>query len=176
MTDKISGVVSWFSATKGFGFVKPTDGSEDVFLHATVLQKAGLADLRDGATIICEVMPGRKGRQVTRLLEVDESTASTDDRPPRPMRDGPRSPRQDMGHGDRDEPGLPASGAVKWFNIAKGFGFITPDSGGKDVFLHASVLRRAGLTDLQPGQRVDFTWIDREKGPEARTLSLRDAD
>jgi CspA family cold shock protein len=66
-------------------------------------------------------------------------------------------------------------GVVKWFNGTKGFGFITPDSGGKDVFLHASVLRRAGLNEVEPGQRVRFTAVERDKGPEARSLNVDDA-
>lgn len=65
-----------------------------------------------------------------------------------------------------------ATGTVKWFNATKGFGFITPDTGGKDVFLHASVVRRAGLVEVQPGQRVRYTAVEREKGPEARTLEM----
>ena len=67
-----------------------------------------------------------------------------------------------------------ATGTVKWFNGTKGFGFITPDSGGKDVFLHASVLRRAGLNEVEPGQRVCFTAVERDKGPEARSLNVDD--
>ena len=63
-------------------------------------------------------------------------------------------------------------GTGKWFNATKGFGFITPDAGGKDVFLHASVVRRAGLMEVQPGQRVRYTAVEREKGPEARTLEI----
>ncbi|MCX8506340.1 MAG: cold shock domain-containing protein [Alphaproteobacteria bacterium] len=70
------------------------------------------------------------------------------------------------------EEGDPGAGVVKWFNITKGFGFIAPDAGGKDVFLHASVVRRAGYLDVQAGQRVRYTAIDRDKGPEARTVAM----
>ena len=70
------------------------------------------------------------------------------------------------------EEGDPGVGVVKWFNITKGFGFIAPDAGGKDVFLHASVVRRAGYLDVQAGQRVRYTAIDRDKGPEARTMAM----
>ena len=49
-----------------------------------------------------------------------------------------------------------ATGTVKWFNPAKGFGFITPDEGGSDAFVHISAVERAGLSTLQEGQRVDF--------------------
>lgn len=179
MSDKLTGIVSWFSATKGFGFVKPNDGSEDVFLHATVLQQFGIADLRDGATVTCEVVPGKKGRQASMLIDVDESTAQAGgSRPPRPARGGfdsaPRGGRASYG-ADDDASGPEIMGVVKWFNGTKGFGFITPDSGGKDVFLHASVLRRAGLNEVEPGQRVRFTAVERDKGPEARSLNVEDA-
>ena len=49
-----------------------------------------------------------------------------------------------------------ATGTVKWFNDAKGFGFITPDGGGKDVFVHVSAVERAGMRTLNEGQRVSF--------------------
>lgn len=184
MSDKLTGIVSWFSATKGFGFVKPNDGSEDVFLHATVLQQFGMADLRDGSTVVCEVVPGKKGRQASVLFEVDESTAQAGGggggaaRAPRPARGGfdsaPRSSGRASYNDDDGASGPEIMGVVKWFNGTKGFGFITPDSGGKDVFLHASVLRRAGLNEVEPGQRVRFTAVERDKGPEARSLNVDD--
>jgi CspA family cold shock protein len=176
--EHVTGAVSWFSASKGFGFIKPVDGSEDVFVHVSVVQRAGRDGLREGATVTCEVAPGKKGRQVTRLLDVNDNTATP-----------PQSTDHDVGGGFRPRParpfgsggygaagaqpvGEPGEGLVKWFNATKGFGFITPDSGGKDVFLHASVVRRAGLMEVQPGQRVRYTAVERDKGPEARTIEI----
>ena len=63
-------------------------------------------------------------------------------------------------------------GTVKWYNPDKGFGFITPQSGGKDVFIHATVLERAGLGPLQEGQTVRMGVVQGQKGPEAGTISL----
>ncbi|MGD2133194.1 MAG: cold-shock protein [Maricaulaceae bacterium] len=67
-----------------------------------------------------------------------------------------------------------ATGTVKFFNTTKGFGFITPDDGGKDVFVHISAVEQSGLTTLTENQRVNFdTEPDpRGKGPKAVNLSL----
>ena len=58
-----------------------------------------------------------------------------------------------------------ANGTVKWFNSTKGFGFIAPETGGKDVFLHISALERAGMTSLEDDQKVTF---DVEAGRDGR--------
>jgi CspA family cold shock protein len=63
-------------------------------------------------------------------------------------------------------------GTVKFYAIEKGFGFITCDSNGKDVFVHASVLRRAGIVELMPGQRVAVMIAEAPKGPEATSVRL----
>jgi len=63
-------------------------------------------------------------------------------------------------------------GTVKWYNVAKGFGFIAMDSGGKDVFVHASALQRAGITDLNQGQRVFVGVAEGRRGPEAGSIQV----
>ena len=67
-----------------------------------------------------------------------------------------------------------ASGTVKWFNATKGFGFIQPDNGGKDVFVHISAVERAGLNGLNEGQKIDYE-IATERGRSA-AVNLRSAD
>jgi CspA family cold shock protein len=59
-----------------------------------------------------------------------------------------------------------ASGTVKWFNAQKGFGFIQPDNGGKDVFIHISAVERAGLQGLQEGQKISYDVVN-ERGKDA---------
>ena len=63
-------------------------------------------------------------------------------------------------------------GTVKWYNATKGFGFIVRDSGGKDVFLRASVLQRAGIARLNQGQRVFVGVAEGSRGPEAASVQL----
>src|SRR5690348_6930965 len=71
----VDGTVKWFNTTKGFGFVALSDGTE-AFLHVSALERAGLTAPREGAQIKCEVGPGKKGPQVTRVLEVSGGGAA----------------------------------------------------------------------------------------------------
>jgi len=82
------------------------------------------------------------------------------DRPP---------PRRDF---NRDEggPTYAVSGTVKWFDQVRGFGFVTPDDGGQDVFLHSSVLQRAGKQDVQQGEKVALDVRDGQRGRQAVTI------
>ena len=63
-----------------------------------------------------------------------------------------------------------ATGTVKWFNDAKGFGFITPDEGGEDLFAHFSAIKAAGFKSLQENQRVSFDVVTGPKGKQAANI------
>jgi cold shock protein len=175
---ELEAVVKWFNAEKGYGFVALSDGTGDVFLHVNTLQAAGVQTVNPGATLRIRVGQGQKGKQVDQVVSVDESTATAasprrgpgggggfQSRPPRSFEGGPRR-QVDL------STAVETMGTVKWYNPDKGFGFITPQSGGKDVFVHATVLERAGLGPLQEGQTVRMGVVQGQKGPEAGTISL----
>ena len=168
---EVDAVVKWFNGQKGFGFVELGDGSGDAFLHVAVLQAAGRQSVLPGSKMRVATAQGPKGRQVARVIEVDESTATEAPR---------RQPRSDAGGGGgrgrdvgRDlSSAVEMAGTVKWFNADKGFGFIAPEGGGKDVFIHISVLGRSGITGLAEGQQVSMRVVETPKGREALSISV----
>lgn len=156
--------VKWFNPTKGFGFVTLQDGS-DAFCHASALSSLPNADLPQGATVYCDVAQGQRGMQVTNVHSVDMSTAEA--QPMMPRGGGPRPSR-----GPREAAGPMGGGHVKFFNEQKGFGFVVPESGGADVYVHASALRRSGVPTLMPEQRVRFSTRQGMKGVEVDRIEL----
>jgi cold shock protein len=162
----VRAVVKWFKPERGFGFVELSDGSGDAFLHASVLERSGIAAVQPGETLELRVAPGQKGPQVTEVLSVDTSTAT-----PVAAR---RSAFPSAGRSSYEPTGasVEETGTVKWFNAQKGFGFIVREGGGKDAFVHASVLERSGISTLNEGQRVLVDIAEGRKGPEAVRVRL----
>jgi len=176
---RVEARVKWFNAAKGFGFVTLTDGSPDAFLPMAVLRRAGYDNVGEGAVLVCEIGPGAKGPLVLNVLNVDESQVVA-----RAPRGGGYGDRGDRGgrdsYGDRGGgyggggggPAQSLDGAVKWFEPDKGYGFISPDGGGKDIFIHVTALRRSGVNELAAGQRVRVDVVEGRKGLEADRVTL----
>jgi CspA family cold shock protein len=176
---EVQATVKWFNADKGFGFAALTDGSGDVFLHINTLQAAGRQTVSPGATLRVRVGAGQKGRQVEQVISVDDSTAEPERRSHQggPYQGGPHQggPHQGAPRTRRQvdmSTAVEMSGTVKWYDPAKGFGFITPQDGGRDVFIHATALERAGLGPLQERQAVRMGVVQGAKGPEVGSISL----
>jgi len=161
----VSATVKWFNATKGFGFVSPVDGSADAFLHISALERAGVGEVGEGATVVCDLGPGQRGPQVVTVHSVDTSTAA-------PRRPAAAGGGRFEGAAPRGEPGPTVEGRVKFFSADKGFGFIAVDDGGKDVFVHIRALEKSGIRSLEPDQRVRMTITQGQKGPQAESVAL----
>ena len=157
----VGGVVKWFNPDKGFGFVELSDGSGDAFLHGSVLAQSGINTAQPGETLEVRVGPGHKGPHVTEVLSIDSSTAV-------PM----ASRRSNAQATTLNGPSVEETGTVKWFNADKGYGFIAPNGGGRDVFVHVSALERSGIEGLSEGQQVVVDVVEGRKGPEAARIRL----
>ena len=138
--------MAWFNAEKGFGFVTPEDGGDDVFVHFSAIADGGYRSLQEGQLVAYEVAPGDRGPQARRVHVLE---------------------------GGAPGPALPAPtgrplGTVAWFDDDKGFGFVTPDGGGDDLFVHfSSIVGEGGHRSLAEGARVEFDVVQGDRGPQA---------
>jgi len=134
------GVVKFFNPQKGFGFIVRDDGGEDVFVHISAVEQAGLTDLADGQPLEFTLVD-RGGRVSATNLRIDGE--------PMAVERAERGPQRQL-------TGEKAEGTVKFFNAMKGFGFIQRDDGQPDAFVHISAVERAGLPTLNEGDRLAF--------------------
>ncbi len=149
----LKGVVKWFDPTKGYGFIVPDNpiaGEGDVLIHSSCLKAAGKETAREGATIECEVVRRNKGLQALKLIDIDETTAT------------PLTPQTPIV--SQTPAGDFTRAQVKWFNRAKGFGFLTRGDGTSDIFIHMETVRSCGMGELQQGQRVQVSFGEGRKG------------
>ena len=134
------GVVKFFNGQKGFGFISREDGGEDVFVHISAVERAGLEGLAEGQTLEFNLVD-RGGKISAADLQVVGDVI--------PVASKPAAPQREL-------TGEKATGTVKFFNAMKGFGFITRDDGQPDAFVHISAVERSGLRELNEGDKLEF--------------------
>ncbi|MGH6906614.1 MAG: cold-shock protein [Aestuariivirga sp.] len=157
---QITGLVKWFDTGRGYGFIIPDNGMQDVLLHLSCLKRDGFEAPLEGARITCEVVERQKGYQCLRVLAVDLSTAI------HPVE------RKSRAHNTV----TPSSGwvrvKVKWFNRARGFGFVSEGEGKPDIFVHMETLRKTAITELQPETWVYVRFGEGPKGNMAAEVRI----
>ena len=142
------GVVKFFNPQKGFGFIVRDDGGEDVFVHISAVEQAGLTDLADGQPLEFTLVD-RGGRVSATNLRIEGEPMAVE-------RSGGGGGAGGGSGPQRQLTGEKASGTVKFFNAMKGFGFIQRDDGQPDAFVHISAVERAGIPTLNEGDRLEF--------------------
>ncbi len=135
------GTVKFFNGQKGFGFIAQESGGEDVFVHISAVERAGLEGLAEGQELEFNLVD-RGGKVSAQDLQV--------------VGDVIAAPAADSGPPKRELTGEKATGTVKFFNSMKGFGFLVRDDGQPDAFVHISAVERSGLTAINEGERFEF--------------------
>lgn len=148
----ITATVKFFDEAKGFGFVSPADGSPDAFVHISVLQDTSYQEFTEGMRINCDLADGDRGPQVVAILEPDdnqESEAATSFN-------------------------IEVEGVVTTYVPEHKYGFVTPDEGGVDVFIHIDMLERSevSLDDFGVDTHVKCVVRKGVKGPIADSLEV----
>jgi CspA family cold shock protein len=166
---EVEATVRWFNPEKGFGFVEVAGGGGDAFLHGSVLSRAGATSVNPGATLKVRLAPSQKGPQVTEVTDIKNTPAPAAGSSGASAGGHPGGARSSPSLGDAQE----VLGVVKWYNAEKGFGFVAPESGGKDVFMHATAIARGGATQVTDGTPVRMQVAQGKKGPEAVSVSNR---
>ncbi|RIV86665.1 cold-shock protein [Aurantiacibacter zhengii] len=134
------GKVKFFNTQKGFGFIQRDEGGEDVFVHISQVERAGLEGLAEGQELQFNLVD-RGGKISAADLQVVGDVIE--------VQSAPKSPQREL-------TGEKAVGTVKFFNTMKGFGFITRDDGKEDAFVHISAVERSGLQGIAEGDRFEF--------------------
>ncbi len=148
------GTVKFFNGQKGFGFVVRDDGGEDVFVHISAIEQAGLSGLGEGQKMAFSLVD-RGGRiSASNLVLEGDIVPVTEGRAPPAA--GAAGGAGGAGGPQRQLTGEKATGTVKFFNAMKGFGFIQRDDGQPDAFVHISAVERAGMPTLNEGDRLEF--------------------
>ena len=160
-----TGTVKWFNSQKGFGFITPDSGGNDLFVHQSEIQSEGFRTLNDNEKVTYTV--SEEGGKLKAIGVQGDGGGGTGGRGPRGGRNStqPRKWPEDVNPSEGKQ-----IGAVKWFNSEKGFGFIAPANGGDDLFVHQSAIHAPGFRSLMEGEEVEYNVID--EGGKSKAIDV----
>lgn len=158
---RVIGRIKWFDQAKGYGFVvsESAQGVEiesDILLHVSCLKQYGEAYADEDARIVCDAAERERGWQVIHIIEMDRPRAAI---------------ALERGVAPQLEPVI-----VKWFNRTRGYGFVNRAGSSEDIFIHATVLRPAGIEEVEPGQRLLAAVENGSKGAHIAMVQLDDQE
>jgi len=156
---RIEGRIKWFDVARGFGFIVADQGGPDILLHANILQNFGRGSVAAGSRITALVQQSARGVQALKVLAI-----------------APPADVEPAGAVARPQAGGPLLAArVKWFDKAKGFGFVNVFGDDADIFVHVEVMRRNGLDNLQAGEAISIRVAQGPRGLMAVEVNSWDA-
>jgi CspA family cold shock protein len=155
---RVIGHVKWFDTAKGYGFIVAESTSDatltgDVMLHISCLRDFGETIADEGAKIVCDAVRKERGWQTVHIIEMER-------------------PRAAVAKERGDRPDYETV-TLKWFNKARGYGFVRREGSEADIFVHAVALRRAGYEEIEPGTLIEVVIETGAKGAHVLTVRPR---